>query len=187
MGCKRHGKSSSGGGVAAVAAVVVGCAMASGAHHGGKAAHPAVVADAVAPPPAAHVSSGHVTGMPGGYSVGKWTVWFLSAAHMPDTPCDRAAVDRWQAAEDTYAKFKNPLDSERVLPGSVAVNSTGPGQGVQKYPTWAEGMHATVITLFNGRYPGVIAALRAGNNAEAVARAVWVPHVWGTEPFSATC
>ena len=179
MACKKHDKSSSGGGIAAVAAVVVGVAMASGAHaHKGGAA--AVVADAVAPPPA---GAGSVTGMPGGYSPGAWATWFLSDAHLPETACDISAVKAWQSAEGTFAKFENPLDTTEREPGSWSINSVG----VQHFTSWAQGIHATVVTLYNGRYPAVIAALRAGNNANTVARAVWGPHVWGTPRFSATC
>lgn len=187
--CPRHG--GGGGGKAVLFAGAVGAALvmasgAKGAHHG---TAPSVSAEAMAAAPASGAvrHAGHVTGMPGGYSVGKWTVWFLSAAHLPDTACDRAAVDGWQAAEDTYAKFRNPLDTERVLPGSWRINDTGNGTGVQEYPTWAEGMKATVITLYNGHYPRIIAALRAGNNAQAVANAVAYPRVWGTGPYSVSC
>lgn len=188
--CPRHGGGAGGKGVllaGAVGAALVMASGAKGAHHGTTAS---VSAEAVAAAPASTGTvrhAGHVTGMPGGYSVGKWTVWFLSAAHLPDTACDRAAVDGWQAAEDTYAKFRNPLDTERVLPGSWRINDTGNGTGVQEYPTWAEGMKATVITLYNGHYPRIIAALRAGNNAQAVANAVAYPRVWGTGPYSVSC
>jgi hypothetical protein len=182
VACKKHDKSSSGGGVAAIAAVVVGVAMASGAH--GHKAHPAaVVADAVGPPPAARVTGGHVAGMPGGYSPGAWATWFLSAAHLPETACDISAVKAWQGEEGTFSKFENPLDTTERQPGSWSINSAG----VQHYTSWAQGIRATVVTLYNGRYPGVIAALRVGNNADAVARAVWIPHVWGTPRFSASC
>lgn len=179
MACKKHDKSSSGGGIAAVAAVVVGVAMASGAHaHKGSAA--TVVADAVAPPPA---GAGSVTGMPGGYSPGAWATWFLSDAHLPETACDISAVKAWQGEEGTFGKFKNPLDTTEREPGSRSINSVN----VQQFVSFAQGIHATVVTLYNGRYPAVIAALRAGNNAERIARAVWGPHVWGTPQFSASC
>lgn len=185
MACKRHGKSSGGGkALGGVAAFVVAGIMASGAH-GHKGGHPAaVVADAVAPAPGGgSVRRAPVTGMPGGYSPGAWAVWFLSAAHMPETDCDISAVKAWQGEEGTFGKFKNPLDTTEREPGSRSINSVN----VQQFVSFAQGIHATVVTLYNGRYPAVIAALRAGNNAERIARAVWGPHVWGTPQFSASC
>jgi hypothetical protein len=179
MGCKRHGKSSSGGGVAAVAAVVVGVAMASGAHHGKPGDHPAVVADAVAPPPPPATRTVAHGAFPGRRA---WAADFLRAAGLPVTTCNVNAITAQAAAENSNARF-NPLDTERQEPGNTLYNSAG----VRNYVSLAQGLHATVVTLYNGHYPGVIAALRAGHNAEAVARAIWVPHVWGTQPFSASC
>lgn len=181
MGCKRHDKSSGGGKtLGGIAAVVVGVAMASGAH-GHKGGHPAaVVADAVAPPPAAPPAGPVAHGaFPGRRP---WAADFLRAAGLPVTVCNVNAITAQEVAENSRARF-NPLDTERQEPGNKLYNS----DGVRNYVSLAQGLHATVVTLYNGHYPGVIAALRAGNNAEAVARAIWVPHVWGTQPFSASC
>jgi ribosomal protein L12E/L44/L45/RPP1/RPP2 len=55
--------------------------------------------------------------------------------------------------------------------------------GVKAYASWSEGLTATIATLENGDYANIIAALRAGQNAAAVAAAVAVSP-WGTQPFS---
>jgi hypothetical protein len=53
---------------------------------------------------------------------------------------------------------ENPMSSTQRMPGSTTYNSVG----VQNYPTASEGAHATAITLANGYYPRVVAALRSG-------------------------
>ena len=58
--------------------------------------------------------------------------------------------------------------------------------GVQAYPAWQEGMQANLSAITNGLYGGILSALRAGDNAQAVADAV-ASSPWGTEAFSATC
>jgi hypothetical protein len=55
--------------------------------------------------------------------------------------------------------------------------------GVKAYTSWAQGLRATVITLGNGLYGGILAALRSGNDANAVAGAV-AASPWGTGSFS---
>jgi hypothetical protein len=52
----------------------------------------------------------------------------------------------------------NPMSSTLRMPGSTTYNSIG----VQNYPTASEGAHATALTLANGYYPLIVAALRSG-------------------------
>jgi len=52
----------------------------------------------------------------------------------------------------------NPMSSTERMPGSTTYN----GVGVQNYPTAAEGAQATAMTLANGYYPLIVAALRSG-------------------------
>lgn len=178
MGCKKHQDKSSSGGASLAIAAVIALVMASGAAHGGhgKGGTPALLSDAAAPAVSAPV--------PGGCCGAAWWAGaFLADAGLPRTACNVSAVVAWENAEGTHSEFLNPLDTTEREPGSRSVNSVG----VQHFTSWGQGLHATVVTLYNGHYPGVIAALRAGNDAGRVARAVWVPHVWGTQPFSATC
>jgi hypothetical protein len=65
------------------------------------------------------------------------------------------------------------------MPGATIFNSVG----VKAYTSWKQGLQATVITMKNGYYDGVITALRRGNDASAVAAAVGASP-WGTGNFS---
>lgn len=132
----------------------------------------------------AAVTSGSSAPAPalGGASSAAWASGFLGAASLPRTACNVAAVRAWEGAEGTFSRYNNPLDSTQREPGSYSVNSVG----VQHYVSTAQGEQATVKTLFNGYYPGIIAALRVGSSAQAVASAVAASR-WGTQAFSASC
>jgi murein DD-endopeptidase MepM/ murein hydrolase activator NlpD len=88
------------------------------------------------------------------------------------------ALDAWQAAEGGFVHL-NPLNTTQAAPGSTTWNSVG----VKSYPDWKTAIRATTQTLRNGQYRGILAALKAGRNAEAVARAV-AASPWGTGDFS---
>lgn len=121
----------------------------------------------------------------GSYTPSSWAQAFLSGAGLPVTGCNVSAVTAWEAAEGgnwaNSARF-NPIDTTQPEPGSWPMNSVG----VQAYPSWAAGLSATVTTLQNGNYPGIIAALQAGGSAQAVADAV-AASPWGTSAFQASC
>jgi hypothetical protein len=122
----------------------------------------------------------------GSYTPATWAVTFLRVIGEPVTTCNVAAVTGWQHAEGNpnwYADH-NPLDDELPEPGSTRINDTGNGTGVMKYVSWGEGLAATRFTIQH--YPAVLAALRAGNNAQRVADAV-AASPWGTEKFTVTC
>jgi hypothetical protein len=95
------------------------------------------------------------------------------------------AILTWEAAEggnwNNTAAY-NPLNTTMPEPGSAAMNSVG----VRAYTSWGQGLRATVDTLNNGNYPGILAALAAGNDAQSVANAVGASP-WGTGYFSASC
>lgn len=128
------------------------------------------------------------------YTPQTWAAAFLGYGGFQQTGCDLAAVEAWESAEGgqwgpnprddgTY----NPLNTTRPEPGSSGVISTGtPGVYVQGYPSWREGFQGTLAVLDNGLYGAVIAALRAGDSAQAVADAV-ASSPWGTKPFQASC
>ena len=121
----------------------------------------------------------------GGYSQASWARAFLHSGGFPDTGCNRGFVISWENAEGgnwaNSARY-NPLDTTEREPGSHAMNSVG----VQAYQSWKQGMQATVTTIRNGRYGGIIAALDSGNNAQAAAGAV-ASSPWGTGAFTAQC
>jgi hypothetical protein len=125
--------------------------------------------------------------IPGGgaYSPHTWAVALLTTTHLPLTACNVAAVTDWESAEGgnwQNSAAANPLNTTMPEPGSHSINSAG----VQAYPSWPVGFTATVATLSNGDYPGILGALRAGDDAGAVAAEVGASR-WGTGHFSASC
>jgi hypothetical protein len=106
----------------------------------------------------------------------------MNALGEPDSSSNVSAVLAWEDAEGgnwlNTAEF-NPLNTTYVLDGSYSINSIG----VQSYSSWDVGVTATVDTLKNGSYGGILSALHAGNNADAVANAV-AASPWGTSPFT---
>ena len=110
-----------------------------------------------------------------------WADALLADLGAPATADNQRAIVAWERAEGGHwqnsARF-NPLNSTQLEPGSQPMNSVG----VQAYMNWAQGMAATVTTLRNGRYGGVLEALGTGNCAPCVAAAVGASP-WGTGVF----
>ncbi len=120
-----------------------------------------------------------------GYTPLSWAAALLSAGGWPQTSCNLGAITAWEAAEggnwENSAAY-NPLDTTMPEPDSWSMNSVN----VQAYTSWQEGFQATLTTLGNGDYGGILSALSAGNSAQAVADAV-AASPWGTGSFNATC
>jgi len=111
-----------------------------------------------------------------------WAKALLVALRMPVTADNVAAIVAWEMAEGGHwynGASYNPLNTTMPMPGATAMNSVG----VKAYTSWAQGLEATVRTLRNGLYEGVLAALRRGDDASAVAAAVGASP-WGTGDFS---
>lgn len=117
----------------------------------------------------------------GGYSPSGWAQALLGDLGMPRSAQNVTAITAWEMAEGgnwfNSARY-NPLDTTMPEPGSTAMNSAG----VQAYTSWGQGLAATVATLTNGQYGGILAALRAGTSALAVSAAV-SESPWGTGAF----
>jgi murein DD-endopeptidase MepM/ murein hydrolase activator NlpD len=96
----------------------------------------------------------------------------------PNTGPNVQAIDAWQAAEGGFVHL-NPLNTTQPAAGATIWNSIG----VRTYPDWPTAIRATAQTLKNGQYRGILAALKAGNSAAAVAHAVGASP-WGTGDFS---
>ncbi len=120
-----------------------------------------------------------------GYTPSSWAAALLSAGGWPQTACNLGAIKAWERAEggnwENSAAY-NPLNTTMPESGASSMNSVG----VKAYPSWQEGFAATLTTLENGNYPGILSALRAGDSAQSVANAV-AASPWGTGGFSATC
>lgn len=137
--------------IAAGATVVV---FAAHAYQSGAAATPATVA-----------------ALPGGTSLGTHAGWaraLLAADSLPQTSCNLNAVLEWERAEGggfgNQAAY-NPLN---VNPGPGAGWPGHNATGAWAFPDAATGLRYTVATLNNGYYGGILAALRAGNDAQRV-------------------
>lgn len=92
----------------------------------------------------------------------------------PNTLADRRALLAWQRAEGGSARY-NPFNTTQGASGASAYNSVG----VRNYTSYQQGLQATIQTLKNGHYGGVLQALRQGRNPYSVAQAVG-NSPWGT-------
>jgi len=111
-----------------------------------------------------------------------WAKALLVAMRLPVTADNLAAITAWEMAEGGHwynTAYYNPLNTTQSMPGASIFNSVG----VKAYTSWKQGLEATVITMKNGYYDGIIAALRRGNDSAAVAAAVGASP-WGTGNFS---
>jgi peptidoglycan DL-endopeptidase CwlO len=111
-----------------------------------------------------------------------WAQALLVAMRLPVTADNIAAITAWEMAEGGHwynTAYYNPLNTTQDMPGATVFNSVG----VKAYTSWKEGLEATVKTLKNGYYGGILDALRRGNDSAAVAQAVGASP-WGTGDFS---
>jgi hypothetical protein len=104
----------------------------------------------------------------------QWAHDFLTQLGMPVTNENVRAMVAWQQAEGTRAQ-NNPLATTQNMPGATSFNSVG----VKNYESYQDGLTANIEAITNGRYPNILAALQAGNDANAVAQAI-ANSPWGT-------
>jgi len=118
----------------------------------------------------------------GGYTPFTWAQALLQRLGMPVTSSNLAALTAWEMAEGGHwhnSAHYNPLNTTQSEPGATSMNSVG----VKAYVSWDQGFAATITTLHNGRYQAILAALRKGDDAQAVAAAV-AASPWGTGAFA---
>jgi len=118
----------------------------------------------------------------GGYNQLTWAKALLKALGAPLSTPNLAAVVAWEMAEGGHwnnSAHYNPLNTTWTMPGSTSMNSVG----VKAYVSWEQGFAATLKTLHNGYYDGILRALRRGDDAQAVADAV-AASPWGTHAFA---
>ena len=148
----------SGGGKAAVALGLFLAAAGSAGHHG-------------------HGIIATLTSLGGGSDSGLstpagWAHSLLKAEGFPRTTCNMNAVMTWERYEGggfgNQAAF-NPLN---VNPGPGAGWPGYNAIGAWAFPDALTGLKYTIATLNNGNYGGIISALQAGGNAQAVCNAI---------------
>ena len=118
----------------------------------------------------------------GSYTPLSWAKAIVQKLGMPVTGPNVAAVTAWEMAEGGHwhnSAHYNPLNTTQSMPGATSMNSVG----VKAYSSWAQGFAATLKTMHNGYYEGILAALRQGDDAQAVADAV-ATSPWGTNSFN---
>lgn len=91
----------------------------------------------------------------------------------PVTPANLAFMRAWKRAEG--GDDTNPFNTTQGAPGATNFNSVG----VKRYASVESGIQATIQTLTNGNYAGIIAALKAGTDPMAAAHAL-AASPWGT-------
>jgi hypothetical protein len=87
-----------------------------------------------------------------------WARAELRTLGFPRTPADVTSLVAWQAREGGGGA-NNPLNSTEPAPGATIFNSVG----VRNYPSAAEGVAATAVTMRNGNYADVLSALASGH------------------------
>jgi hypothetical protein len=114
-----------------------------------------------------------------------WAHALLAADSLPETACNLNAVTEWEAREGggfgNQASY-NPLN---VNPGPGAGWPGYSAIGAWAFPDAATGLRYTVSTLNNGDYGGILAALRAGDNAQAVCDAI-MASPWAASHYDGT-
>jgi len=103
-----------------------------------------------------------------GVDPGQWAYDFLTKLGMPVTNENVRAMKAWQQAEGTAARFNPLATTQGGFAGSTNFNSVG----VKNFASYEDGIAANVKVIQNGRYGNILAALRSGNDAMAVARAI---------------
>lgn len=115
------------------------------------------------------------------YQYSSAAIWCAGPAHVKGNTAVLQALVAWAWAEDSEAQW-NPWDTTEPGYGGWKYNSVG----VRNYPSEADGLQAWWRTLTNGYYPEVLAELKAGTSAVAIASAIG-RSPWGTEPFENIC
>lgn len=106
-----------------------------------------------------------------------WRYRLLRKLHAPNSTQNRRLLRAWARAEGGTARF-NPLNTTEPWQGATDYNQ----DGVKNYPTSADGIAATYLTLVNGHYIGIVNTMRAGRASArwCVERNAAEFDTWGT-------
>lgn len=103
---------------------------------------------------------------PGGPGLAGYMSAVLKGIGAPATAANMSTMNIWSTRDEGFrwpggpnaGGHFNPLNSTQPAANTTNYNS----DGVKNYPTEAEGIGATIATLKNGFYPGIISGLKAG-------------------------
>lgn len=109
----------------------------------------------------------------GGYSQ-QFGQQLLKDLGAPVTQENMKFLAAWAQAEGGHAAY-NPFNTTEKWAGATSYNSVG----VRNYSSMQDGLQATLATLKNGRYDGILSALKSGTSAMSAAQAV-AASPWGT-------
>jgi len=118
-----------------------------------------------------------------GMSPYTWAVALLQGLGMPTSGTNIEFIMSWETAEGgnwNNTATANPLNTTEPGYGGTSINSVG----VKAYPSWENGLQATVAVFQNGLYGSILGLLKSGNAPpQALAQAVSSSQ-WGTEKFN---
>lgn len=130
-------------------------------------------------PAGAEAAAARVNKSPGPVTQQSFALDLLRGGGWPISQQNVQAIVGWENAEGGHfhndAKY-NPLNTTQPEPGA---GNTGSQGNIKVYTSWRQGLQATLQTLNNGNYPGILAALTKGDSAAAVGQAI-VASPWGT-------
>ena len=98
----------------------------------------------------------------------------LQGIGAPVTAANLKLLDAWQRAEG--GPKNNPLNTSQYEPGATTFNK----DGVKRYGSLDVGIEATIATLKSSNYKGIVASLKAGNDAHTTALAIR-DSIWGSK------
>jgi hypothetical protein len=122
---------------------------------------------------ASQVGSSPVTPAGGYKNITQWSPALLATLNAPNTDANMASLVGWWDHEkgagpewgtNNLASF-NPFNTTYSL-GKVTGTVVN-GDGVRAYSSWAQGLEATALTLHNGDYGDILAALAAGTGLKS--------------------
>lgn len=159
-------------GAVAVAVVLAGVTAATGHHHHSGHA------------PAQDMASLPVSGTGLSTRAG-WDRAFLREIPEPVTRCNFNAVLNWMTREG--GGFGNQAENNplNVNPGPGAPWPGYNAIGAWAFPDARTGLDYSVRTIENGNYGGILAALHAGNSAQAVCNAI-MASPWAASRYGGT-
>jgi hypothetical protein len=119
------------------------------------------------------------------WSRAAWAQAFLRRIPEPVTICNLSAVVAWETREGGGYGNQASFDPLNVNPGPGTPWPGHPAIGAWAFPDAAAGLAYTVRTIRNGYYGGILAALHAGDSAQAVLNAV-MASPWAQSHYSGT-